>query len=98
MLLFLYGLILIVYSVLRWDDYIHQFVSTSTLREGIGFDGSSGSGDCHIRTATAGGATAILSSYRNYKMIVSYDNDWRRSLKQIPSSNMKHKEVKYILQ
>ena len=81
--MFIHDLNLVVYSVLRWNDYIHQLVSTSADMEGIGFDGSGGSGDCHIRAAAAGGATAIPSSYRHYKMIVSYNNDWRRSLKQI---------------
>ena len=29
--------------------------------EGIGSDGSGGSGDDHIRTATAGGASAVIA-------------------------------------
>ena len=43
---------------------MYQFNSTSTLIEGRGFDGSGGSGDCHIRTATAGGAHAV-PAYRH---------------------------------
>ena len=49
---------------LRRDDQMYQFNSTSTLIEGRGFDGSGGSGDCHIRTATAGGAHAV-PAYRH---------------------------------
>ena len=45
---------------------MYQFNSTSTLIEGIGFDGSGGSGDRHIRTATAGGASAV-PAYRQNK-------------------------------
>jgi hypothetical protein len=51
---------------LRRDDQMYQFNSTSTLIEGRGFDGSGGSGDCHIRTAAAGCAHAV-PAYRHIK-------------------------------
>ena len=48
---------------------MYQFDSTSTLIEGIGSDGCDGSGDGHIRTATAGGAHAV-PAYRHIKNII----------------------------
>ena len=49
---------------LRGDDDIHQLRATSTIREGIGRDGS-GCVDDNIFTAAAGGAAAVLLSHYN---------------------------------
>ena len=52
----------IAYVFLRGDDDIHQLIATTTLTEGIVYDGS-GCVDDNVRTATAGGAAAELTHY-----------------------------------
>ena len=45
---------------------MYQSDNIPTGIERIWFDASDGGGDSHIRTAAAGGATAVLSTYELY--------------------------------
>jgi len=45
-------------SILRGDGDRDQLISASTVKEGIGCDGSGGGGDGHGRNAAAGGTHA----------------------------------------
>lgn len=54
---------------LRRDDDMDQWDSAAIM-EGICCDISDGTGDGHIRTATARGAATVNSIYKNFKTIL----------------------------